>query len=203
MLQLCGVDAASRHTTGCAGCARLTTDRTFRVAAQSRDGVVDAAPGLEAHRRLHWCQPCLCAQCWRAPACLSPQSRVESHTARGARASTFWPRPEPALSIWLRWAVKTMCVLPHALDRWPSALAHVRTVCHTSTQRCCCICLLLHPRVPTVCCAGRFHDFRRCCLLAANSVGFKQIKTCINTYKMHPAARLAYLREYANGNPYK
>ena len=41
------------------------------------------------------------------------------------------------------------------------------------------------------------------CLLAANSVGFKQIKTCINTYKMHPAARLAYLREYANGNPYK
>ena len=86
--------------------------------------------------------------------------------------------------------------------RRPSALAHVRTACHISTQRCCCVCLLLHPRVPTVCCAGRLHDSRRC-LLAANSVGFKQIKTCINTYKMHPAARLAYLREYANGNPYK
>ena len=141
MLQLCGVDAASRHTTGCTG---LTTDRTFRVAAQSRDGVVDAAPGLEAHRRLHWCQPRLCAQCWRAPATLfsshewSPRLLAARGPARG--------RPEPALAIWLRWAVQTMCVLPHALGQTavcPSPCAHCLPYKHAA------LLLRMSPAPPT------------------------------------------------------
>ncbi|EKX42866.1 hypothetical protein GUITHDRAFT_153462 [Guillardia theta CCMP2712] len=49
----------------------------------------------------------------------------------------------------------------------------------------------------------RRQDSKLIDVCAANSVGFEQTKKCINTYKMHPAARLAYLREYANGNPYK
>jgi len=49
----------------------------------------------------------------------------------------------------------------------------------------------------------RRQDSKLIDVCTANSVGFTATKSCINQYKKNPAARLAYLREYANGNPYK
>lgn len=120
-------------------------------------------------------------------AVLSALSSSAPFVARPSRKVLFEARLAGPLQCQRGWALQGM--------RAPASADVLKSVVFVSFE------------VPSLICffCTSFSDVYACCLFVgtANSVGFKQTKKCINTYKLHPAARLAYLREYANGNPYK
>ena len=136
--------------------------------------MVDAAPGLEAHRRLHrWGQGrrrAVLTACLSPPLCrfslllahpcpLRPAARQRSialsalHPARPQRALCRGPFPPRRGAL-----------------RASSSPLSVRSLF-------CAACASCWPTELT----------GSACAHTANSVGFKQTKKCINTYKMHPA----------------